>query len=98
MFQPGTEWQARALADAAESVAQETRGEDLAEMRRRAYCAGVRDVLRVLVGDAEPNAELSRILARYYDAMDDEPDREPSPAQEDAWTMREDDARGHALS
>lgn len=30
-------------------------------------------------------------------ATDDEPDREPTPAQEEAWDAREDEARGHVL-
>ena len=43
--------------------------------------------------------ELSEALDEDDDEDDEEPeDREPSPEQERAWDLREDDARGHALS
>lgn len=54
-----------------------------------------------ILAPAEVN-ELSALLRRHYRTgapyvVDEEPDREPSPEQERAWDLREDDARGSAL-
>jgi hypothetical protein len=70
MIEQGYEWQVRELADAADRVAQRYAGKDgLTEHHRASYAQGVRDVLRLLVGDLASNggpgvtAELAAILS-----------------------------------
>jgi hypothetical protein len=71
---PGTEWQVRDLAHAADSADEHYRvnapGTDRDTERSAAYCRGVADVLRLIVGDLTDDqsrwpAELVRINETY---------------------------------
>lgn len=71
MIAPGTEWQARALSAAAEEQAGRQRA--AGDVTGGAYCQGVADVLRALVGElgeAETPTQLRAILRGYSDSMD----------------------------
>lgn len=75
MIQSGFEWQARAIADAAEELAGEYRAQaggaaSSPETASAAFCQGVADVLRLAVGDlseAETPTQLTRIMRAYSD-------------------------------
>ena len=83
MIQPGYEWQVRELAAAAWAVHVDYRDSNGASngARSAAYCRGVRDVLRLIVGDddAPRTAELKLIYDQYLGQMDSD-DQPPAPA------------------
>lgn len=79
MITPGTKWQVRALADAADDLDEFYRvgvhaiPETQAE-RSTAYCRGVADILRLIVGDLVDDQskwpdELVAVYTRYLHSM-----------------------------
>jgi hypothetical protein len=63
-----------------------------------AWCAGDPESVAALYLFGYASARYFIIEASVEDVDDEQPDREPTPDQERAWDLREDDARGHALT
>ena len=66
MIEPGREWQARKLAEAAEHVA------FMAHVERQCYAQGFADALTYLLGEmteAETPTSLTLILSRYNETI-----------------------------
>lgn len=69
MIEPGREWQAIALAEAAEKLASQGR----VSMVDRAYYTGIADMMRLASGEDPPTVvwpdKLQLVIDRYYDSI-----------------------------
>jgi hypothetical protein len=69
VIEPGREWQAEAVAEAADAEAWAHRKR--VELAEASYCEGIRDFLRYQLsnGEQEPNPVIAAIMDRYHDSI-----------------------------